>query len=370
MDRNLKLKKGRLLQRLSRLSLKIASLIFSAALLLCIVVDVLSDGFPIWGYLVLPLGMGGVAYVISHKLLVERITLARNTLKQVRKHQFDNLEKAHLPRGDELNALNCQVYRAGLAMEKELVELRKIEDYRREFLGNVSHELKTPIFTIQGFAETLLDGALNDERVNEKFLIKILANTKRLKNLANDLVEISRIESGELEMVIMPFRLIDVVQEVMDELEQIAASKSVQLFKQVPKNLPLIMGDKARITQVLVNLVDNAIKYSNPNGTVEIIARSLPSGSVKVTVADNGIGIAPQHVPRLTERFYRVDKSRSRAQGGTGLGLAIVKHILGAHQSEMVIESKAGMGSTFGFTLAAVQPEKMVTSSNGTGQPQ
>lgn len=364
MDRNLKLKKGRIIQRFSRLSLKIAFLISSAALLLCIVVVVLSSGFPVWGYLLIPVGVGMAAYFISQKLLVERILLARNTLKQVRKHQFDELEKAHLPRGDELNALNWQVYRAGLAMEKELGELRKIEHYRREFLGNVSHELKTPIFTIQGFAETLLDGALRDERVNEKFLMKILANTKRLKNLANDLVEISRIESGELEMVIMPFRLSDIAQEVLDELEQVASLKSVKLFMHIPKSLPLIMGDKARITQVLINLIDNAIKYSNPDGTVELTARKLPSGAVKVSVADNGIGIAPQHIPRLTERFYRVDKSRSRVQGGTGLGLAIVKHILGAHQSEMVIDSKPGMGSTFGFTLAAVKPEQMAVKES------
>ncbi len=351
MDSNLKRKKVRKRIRLSRLSFKIALQVTAVSLILSILMDALIEAYPIWIHLLLPVIMGSSTYLISHRLLVSRISLARTTLKQVRKHQFDNLENAHLPKGDELNGLIWQVYRAGLAMEKELQELRKIENYRREYLGNVSHEIKTPIFTIQGFAETLLDGALRDDRVNEKFLTKILSNTRRLKNLANDLVEISRIETGELEMVMAPFRLHDLVKEVKDELEPIAEDKSVKILQNVSVDLPLIMGDKARINQVLFNLIDNAIKYSNTEGIVEISARALPSGKVKVSVSDNGIGIAPQHIPRLTERFYRVDKSRSRSQGGTGLGLAIVKHILGAHNTEMVIDSKPGHGSTFGFKL-------------------
>lgn len=357
MDRNLKRKKGRRRHRLSPLSLKIAFQVALVVLPISLLMGWYLPIYPLWMHVLLPGLIALSTYLVCHKLLVSRITLARTTLKQVRKHKFENLGKTHLSRGDELNALNRQVYRAGLAMEKELEELKKIEDYRREFLGNVSHELKTPIFTIQGFAETLLDGALKDDRVNERFLTKILANTKRLKNLANDLVEISRIESGELEMIMQPFRLIDVVKDVTDELEQMAESKSVTLYQHVPMDLPLILGDRARITQVMVNLIDNAIKYSNTNGSVEIVARHLPTELVKVTIADDGIGIDPKHVPRLTERFYRVDKSRSREQGGTGLGLAIVKHILGAHKAEMVIDSKPNQGSTFGFTLPTVKKE-------------
>ena len=355
MDSNLKRKKVRKRLRVSRLSFKIAYQVALAVFVLSLLMRVVVEAYPAWGHLLLPLLLGISTYFIAHRLLVSRIRLARTTLKQVRKHQFENLENAHLPKGDELNGLIWQVYRAGLAMEKELQELRKIENYRREYLGNVSHEIKTPIFTIQGFAETLLDGALQDDRVNEKFLTKILVNTKRLRNLANDLVEISRIETGELEMVMAPFNLQQLVKEVKDELEPIAEGKAVKLLHNVPDNLPPILGDKSRINQVLYNLVDNAIKYSNQEGTVEIVARSLPSGDVKVSIADNGIGIPPQHIPRLTERFYRVDKSRSRSQGGTGLGLAIVKHILGAHNSEMVIDSKPGQGSTFGFTLGAAE---------------
>lgn len=365
MDRNLKRKKGRRKIRVSRLSLKISSFVAIAAFALSVVAGFLLASYPVWMHFVFSGFLGLLTYGIAHKMLVGRITLARTTLRQVRKRQFENLEKAHLPRGDELNALIWQVYRAGLAMEKEMGELRKVENYRREFLGNVSHELKTPIFTIQGFAETLLDGALADANVNKKFLTKILSNTKRLQNLANDLVEISRIETGELEMVKAPFRLSDVVFEIVDELEEVAGAKSVSVSKNVSENLPMILGDRTRISQVMVNLIDNAIKYSNEGGTVEISARRLPDGAVKVSVADDGIGIAPQHVPRLTERFYRVDKSRSRVQGGTGLGLAIVKHILGAHDSAMVIDSKPGVGSTFSFTLPTVpveQPQPTVPS--------
>jgi len=348
--------------RIGKLPLKIAASVALITGLCLFLAHLLNGPYSAWVVLVIPVASGCTAYVTANRLLLPRIELGRSTLKQVRKHRFDNLEATHLPKGDELNGLIWQVYRTGLAMEKELQELKKIEDYRREFLGNVSHELKTPIFTIQGFAETLLGGALNDEQVNRKFLRKILNNTTRLRNLANDLVEISRIETGELEMVMAPFSLTHLAAEVIDNLERVAKEKNVTLWNAVADNLPLIQGDRARLGQVLVNLVDNAIKYSNEGGTVEVVGRLLPSGQVKVSVVDNGIGIAPQHIPRLTERFYRVDKSRSRTQGGTGLGLAIVKHILGAHNTQMVIESMPGRGSTFGFTLAALR--KDATSRN------
>ena len=315
MDRNLKRKKGRRKVRISRLSLKISSLVATTVLVLSAIVSFFIPGYPFWLHVAFAAVTGLITYIISHQILVARITLARTTLRQIRKRQFENLERAHLPRGDELNALIWQVYRAGLAMEKEMGELRKVENYRREFLGNVSHELKTPIFTIQGFTETLLDGALEDPKVNKKFLTKIIANARRLQNLANDLVEISRIETGELEMIKAPFRLSNLVFEVVDELEAVASGKDVTIARNVAVDLPQILGDRARISQVLVNLIDNAIKYSNTGGTVEISARRLPSNAVKVSVADDGIGIAPQHISRLTERFYRVDKSRSRGAG-------------------------------------------------------
>ena len=307
----------------------------------------------LWSVLGGALGVGVVVYAAAHRLLARRLRLAHATLRQIRRHQFANLEAAQLPRGDELNALIWQVYRTGQTLEKEIRELKKIENYRREFVSNVSHELKTPIFAVQGFSETLLDGALEDERVRRRFVEKILRNANRLNNLARDLSEIAHIETGMLQMTTAPFDVAQLAREVNESLEPAAAAKGVTLQHQLPADLPPVTGDRERIRQVLTNLVENAIKYNNAGGTVEVVARVLADGRVKTSVVDDGIGVAPEHVARLTERFYRVDQSRSRGQGGTGLGLAIVKHILGAHGSELMVESAPGSGSTFGFVLPA-----------------
>jgi two-component system phosphate regulon sensor histidine kinase PhoR len=232
-------------------------------------------------------------------------------------------------------------------------ELRKMENYRREFIGNVSHELKTPIFSIQGFAETLQGGALEDEDVRGSFVEKILHNADRLRHLARDLAEIARIETGELEMTVTTFPLGPLVEEVTESLGPVADEKEVALSERLPEGLPRVRGDRDRLRQVLSNLVDNAVKYNTEGGAVEVAARRMPGGDVKVYVVDDGVGVEPEHVERLTERFYRVDQSRSRRQGGTGLGLAIVKHILGAHGSKLSVSSSPGHGSTFGFVLAA-----------------
>lgn len=337
--------------RLSRLGLKLA--LTAAGITFGVLFGLHVLGYPatFWSLLIASLSVGGVLYVAADRLLSHRLDLARRTLKDVRKHRFEQLEQLHVPRGDELNGLIWQVYRTGLALEKEIGELKKVENYRREYLGNVSHELKTPIFAIQGFAETLLDGALDDERVNRTFVEKILRNTTRLKTLVRDLAELSRIETGELKMEHAPFNLARVGAEVAETLEAQAAVRQITLALDLPPALPPVLGDRERIRQVLTNLVDNGLKYNNPGGSVAVSARLQPEGRIEVTVADTGIGVAPQHVNRLTERFFRADKSRSREQGGTGLGLAIVKHILAAHGSRLVIESRLGHGSAFGFTL-------------------
>jgi two-component system phosphate regulon sensor histidine kinase PhoR len=307
--------------------------------------------WPLWGDLGAALLAGGVAYGAGHYWLHDRLRHAHATLRDIRDHKFDDLDPSAPPRGDELNTLTWEVYRTGQTLEEEIQELKQMENYRREFIGNVSHELKTPIFSVQGFAETLLDGALEDESVNRSFLEKILHNVNRLDNLARDLSDIARIETGELEMSAGAFSLKDVVDEALDSLEIKAEEKGIALRASLPDDLPQLYGDRDRIRQVLVNLTDNAIKYNQEGGTVEISALVLDDEEVKITVVDDGIGIAPEDIPRLTERFYRVDKSRSRDQGGTGLGLAIVKHILGAHDRELMVESTPGEGSSFGFTL-------------------
>ncbi len=342
--------------RLHVLSLKVALGVAGAALLLMLAARLAFGLLPWWGLLVFAGLVGGAAYVVARRLLARRLMLARTTLRRIRKHQFERLEAPRTPQddephGDELSALVWQVYRTGQALEEEIRELKKMENYRREFIGNVSHELKTPIFAIQGFAETLLEGALEDERVRHTFVEKILRNAGRMDHLARDLAEIARIETGELQMTPALFELEKLVREACESLEVAARAGRVTLRCQIGPHLPMALGDRERLRQVLINLIDNAIKYNREGGRVEVSARRLPDGRIKVSVVDDGIGIAPEHVPRLTERFYRVDRSRSREQGGTGLGLAIVKHILGAHGSRLLVESTPGRGSTFGFTV-------------------
>jgi len=297
--------------------------------------------------------VGGVAaYVAVSRQVAGRLELARRTLREARKRRFDAL--ATLPGTtdrDELDALIHQVGRAGRTLQEEIERLERAESYRREFLGDVSHELRTPIFAVAGFAETLLDGALDDDRVRRRFVEKIFQNAQRLDALTRDLSDISKLETGQLQVEREPFRLDDLATEVVDGLEHLARQHDVALDVRVPATLPPVLGDRARLRQVLTNLAENAIIYNEPNGQVEITARQRETGEVRVAVVDDGIGIPPDALGRLTERFFRVDKSRSRARGGTGLGLAIVKHILEAHGQRLQVESRVGYGSTFSFAL-------------------
>lgn len=297
---------------------------------------------------------GGTCYRAVHRRVARRLELARRTLREARKRRFEALARLPgAPERDELDALIVQVYRAGRALQQEIERLETVENYRREFLGDVSHELRTPIFAVSGFAETLLDGALDDERVRRRFVKKILSNARRLETLTRDLSAISKLESGELHIEMAPFELSNLAEDVLDSVEMVAREQKVTLDIHVSKALPRTRGDRDRIRQVLINLTENAIKYNEPGGTVEITARRLPEGPVRIAVVDDGIGIPKEAISRLTERFFRVDKSRSRQQGGTGLGLAIVKHILEAHGTRLSVESRLGYGSTFSFVLPA-----------------
>ena len=335
-----------------RLSLRIA--LPAAAVVGVVLASLSAVGavVPLEVILITVIGSAVGCYAVAYRLLVRRLELARSMLEQIYRADFRNLET--MPRmgpPDELGALIEQVHETGVSVERKLRELERIEHYRREFLGNVSHELKTPIFSIRGFAETLLDSALEDEHIRRSFVQKIQHNAARLGNLAEDLGEVARIEMGELEMKMETFSLLHVTREVVESLEPLAKTKGVMIRHEVPDTLPPVAGDRERIRQVLTNLVDNAVKYNRQGGNVEVVARLLPSSRIKMSVVDDGIGIAAEHITRLTERFFRVDTSRSRSQGGTGLGLAIVKHILGAHGSQLLVESRLDSGSTFGFSL-------------------
>ena len=302
--------------------------------------------------LLIAAGTAVASYAIVWWSTHGRFQRMHDILHHLRAHQFGTLKAPPSPRGDELDALVWELYRTAQMSDREIDDMRKMESYRREFIGNVSHELKTPIFSIQGFAETLADGAVDDPDVNRTFLRKIIQNATRLDRLARDLSAIARLEQDEMEMQITRFNIGTLMHEVVETLEPKAQEQDITLRIDGPEEeaLPPVQGDRERIRQVLVNLTDNAIKYNEPGGYVALAARASDD-VVEVTVRDNGIGIPERHLSRLTERFYRVDKSRARHQGGSGLGLSIVKHILNAHDAHLQVRSKVGEGSTFTFVL-------------------
>jgi two-component system phosphate regulon sensor histidine kinase PhoR len=240
------------------------------------------------------------------------------------------------------------------ARDKKLeIETLKIrEEYRKEYLGNVSHELKTPLFTVQGYILTLLDGAMNDEKLRKKYLTRAGKGVERLIYIVKDLDMITKLETGDLSLTTETFDIVELVQNVFELLEMKASKKKITLsFDMEYKQPIMVVADKERIQQVITNLVVNSIKYGREKGTTEVSIENLIKNKVIVRVTDNGEGIEKEHLPRLFERFYRVDKSGSRKEGGSGLGLSIVKHIIEAHNEKIYVESEVDVGSEFSFTL-------------------
>lgn len=236
----------------------------------------------------------------------------------------------------------------------DLTRLKQLERTREEFVANVSHELRTPLSLIKGYVETLLDGARNNPEVAERFLKIIERNANRLDLLIQDLLTISALESGRMKLNLQPMDLRAVMEKVLGDLRGKAEDKRVKLTNELPL-LP-VRADANRLEQVFANLVDNAIKYGRANGTVTVNGRKLDDGRFQICVQDDGPGIPAESLDRVFERFYRVDKARSRDQGGTGLGLSIVKHIVQAHGGEVRVESEGGKGATFFFSLPAGSP--------------
>ena len=236
------------------------------------------------------------------------------------------------------------------AKEEELLQMKKDENYRREFIGNVSHELKTPIFNIQGYVQTLIDGGINDEEINLKYLKRANKSVDRMINIVEDLEVISRLETEQSELEISAFNIIDLVKEVFDQLEMRANEMSIKLEVNNESSSNFVMGDRDKIQQVFTNLISNSIKYGKKGGKTRVRFFDMEK-NILIEIADNGIGIDEDKLGRLFERFYRVDKNRSREIGGTGLGLAIVKHILEGHNQQINVRSTKGVGSTFSFIL-------------------
>ncbi len=236
--------------------------------------------------------------------------------------------------------------------KSEIERLQQNEAFRKEFLQNLSHELKTPIFAIQGYVDTLLDGAIYNNEVNEKFLGNASKNVNRLVSLLDDLDEISKLESGELKMLFENFIIQDVVKEVFESLELKAYKKAIKYSIKKGCEFPInVYADKERIRQVCTNLIENAIKYGKENGNIEASFYNVDGNNVLIEISDDGYGIAEDHLNRIFERFYRTDQARSRKAGGSGLGLAICKHIIEAHRQNIHVRSKVDVGSSFGFTL-------------------
>ncbi len=233
----------------------------------------------------------------------------------------------------------------------KIKELQNTDNFRKEFVGNLAHELKTPIFNIQGYLDTLAENEDMDSELRKKFLARAISSCERLENLVSDLDEISALESGVVPLRIVPFDILLLAQEVCDSLESIANERKVTLFvKNGPFSELWVEGDRNKIEQVLTNLVVNSINYGSEGGETRVRFYDM-NDNILVEVADNGIGIAKEHLNRLFERFYRVDKSRSRHEGGSGLGLAICKHIIENHQQTLTVRSTEEVGSTFGFTI-------------------
>lgn len=235
--------------------------------------------------------------------------------------------------------------------KKQIQDLKKQAAFRKEFLGNLAHELKTPVFSIQGYILTLLEGGLEDERVNRDFLVRALSGVDRISNLLDDLDEIARFETDRFNLKIQKFDIVQLIRNVFDELESKAKKKSIELTFTRHYEPLFVMADKKRLTQVIVNLISNSISYGVENGKTTVAIHPVDRKTIRVEVIDNGVGMSEEHIPRLFERFYRVDKSRERNIGGSGLGLAIVKHVIEAHKQNISVKSTEGVGSTFAFTI-------------------
>ena len=302
-----------------------------------------------------PVVFFSASYIFSFIVIQHRVE--RFIYKQVKKIYDDLtiLESTNYSKGaitTDMRTLTEEIDKFARDKKIEIETLKVREEYRKEFLGNVSHELKTPLFTVQGYILTLLDGAMNDKNLREKYLERASKGVERLGYIVNDLDMITKLEVGDLSLNIEAFNMIDLVKNVFDMLEMKASKKNITLaFDTTYKTPILVYADKERVQQVLINLMVNSIKYGREKGTTEISIENLIKNKVIIRVTDNGEGIEKKYLARIFERFYRVDKSGSRKEGGSGLGLAIVKHIIEAHSEKIYVESDFGVGSEFSFTL-------------------
>lgn len=291
-------------------------------------------------------------YFLLEKFIFHEIDNIYVLMDKIKKKDYSfSKQRNHHANRTPLNRIREEIIDFAEKKQIEIEELKKLETFRREFLADVSHELKTPIFAAQGFVHTLIDGAVDDIAVRDKFLTKAANSLDGLNMLVQDLITISQLEIGEIKMHEQSFDLLKLTEDIFDQLEESAALRGTKLkfYKYNPKSC-YVQADKMRIGQVMTNLIVNAIKYGKDNGIV-LVKFTINNDDVEISVKDDGPGIEQKHLSRIFERFYRVEKSRAKDRGGTGLGLAIVKHIVEAHHSKMEVESVIGEGTNFTFKL-------------------
>ncbi|MFM7664697.1 MAG: sensor histidine kinase [Bacteroidota bacterium] len=328
-----------------------------------------SSGFGIlWGstYFELNLILSFFLFFLCGGLLFISLTFGIRRFVEYRLNNiFKTVQTPPKLKGNKLTALLAEaeeyVDQRSANEQEDINALKSQDDFRREFIGNLSHELKTPAFSIQGYIETLIDGASEDPEMRDNFLERARRATDRMIQLLEDLDNLTRLENPELAIEIRPFNLTELIQETFESLDWMAKEKNINLVTGNEYGPLIVLGDKKRISQVLVNLIKNSILYGVQNGQTKISVTAMED-FLLIEVKDNGIGIDPKHWQRLFERFYRVEQSRNRHEGGTGLGLAIVKHILELHEQTITMRSTVGEGSTFSFCLP--KADKSITLSS------
>ncbi len=297
-----------------------------------------------------------IIYSIYHytlqRFIYRKIKLIYKFIYQTKATKKEEIFYKHILPQKSIEEVSEDVEKWALQRKHEIQVLQDNEKFRKEFLMNLAHELRTPIFSVQGYVDTLLGGALEDESVNRKFLSNANRSIDRLVRLVDDLDEISKLESGKIPIIQESFIIQELVSDVYEEFQLKAKERNTQLlFKKGTERPVWVYADKPKIKQVLVNLIENALKYGSEGGTITAGCYVVDEKHIYVEISDDGPGIAEEHLSRIFERFYRADRSRARAIGGTGLGLAIVKHIIEAHGQTVNVRSKVGVGSSFGFTL-------------------
>ncbi len=303
-----------------------------------------------------PVFIGILAVVLALNFFIVRYFLEKYVFRKIKliyKLIYDSKKDKSTQdiTQESLEDVNARVIEWAENTKKEIATLKSLEEYRKNYVGNISHELKTPIFSIQAYLHTLLEGGLYDENINKDYLKRAADNTERLQNIVEDLDIISRLESGKAELDIKRFDIKELVTDIFTDLRSIAKKKKISLqLKDGASQSFFVLADREAIRQVFTNLIVNSIKYGKEGGTTKVSFYDLES-EILIEVSDNGIGIDEKHLKHVFDRFYRVDSSRSRKQGGSGLGLSIVKHIIEAHDQTINVRSSPDVGSTFGFTL-------------------